>query len=224
MRRITSRRSGPTSTRASSTTAGTPIASRCSSGRSSWASCRKDAELSRHDPDVQDWQKLPADERKLYARMMEVFAGFLEHTDHHIGRLIVLSRAARGTRQHAHHGDLRQRRERRGRPDGLGQREQVLQQRAGRSLEQNLAAIDDLGGPKYFNHYAWGWTIRRQHAVPALEARDLSRRRQRSVHRALAQRHQGEGRDSHPVRARHRHGAHGARVPWDRAAESRSVA
>ena len=44
--------------------------------------------LSRHDPDVQDWDKLSADERRLYARMMEVFAGFLEHTDHHIGRLI----------------------------------------------------------------------------------------------------------------------------------------
>ena len=26
-------------------------------------------------------------------------------------------------------------------------------------LKQNLAAIDDLGGPKYFNHYAWGWTF-----------------------------------------------------------------
>ena len=37
----------------------------------------KDAKLSRHDPDVQVWSKLPADELKLYARMMEVFAGFL---------------------------------------------------------------------------------------------------------------------------------------------------
>jgi arylsulfatase len=26
------------------------------------------------------------------------------------------------------------------------------------NLEQNLAAIDDIGGPKYFNHYPWGWT------------------------------------------------------------------
>ncbi len=26
------------------------------------------------------------------------------------------------------------------------------------SLEQNLEAIDDLGGPKYFNHFPWGWT------------------------------------------------------------------
>jgi arylsulfatase len=25
-------------------------------------------------------------------------------------------------------------------------------------LEQNLAAIDDIGGPKFFNHYPWGWT------------------------------------------------------------------
>src|SRR5262245_21954269 len=44
--------------------------------------------LSRHDPDVQDWNKLSADERRLYARMMEVFAGFLEHTDHYLGELI----------------------------------------------------------------------------------------------------------------------------------------
>src|SRR5215203_2988719 len=39
-----------------------------------------DAELSRHDPDVQDWASLSDEERRLYARMMEVFAGFLEHT------------------------------------------------------------------------------------------------------------------------------------------------
>ncbi len=44
--------------------------------------------MSRHDPDVQQWDELSADERKLYARMMEVFAGFFEHTDHQIGRLL----------------------------------------------------------------------------------------------------------------------------------------
>ena len=47
-----------------------------------------DAQLSRHDPDVPDWEPLSAAEKKLYARMMEVFAGFLTHTDHHIGRLL----------------------------------------------------------------------------------------------------------------------------------------
>jgi len=48
----------------------------------------QDAELSRHDPDVKPWDQCSPDERKLYARMMEVFAGFLTHTDHHIGRLL----------------------------------------------------------------------------------------------------------------------------------------
>ena len=88
MRRTRFRRSGRTSTRASSTTAGTPTGKKFSNARRNWASCPKDAELSRHDPDVADWNKLPANEKKLYARMMEVFAGFLEHTDHHIGELL----------------------------------------------------------------------------------------------------------------------------------------
>ena len=47
-----------------------------------------DAELSRHDPDVPDWDSLPEPARRLYSRMMEVFAGFLSHTDHQIGRLL----------------------------------------------------------------------------------------------------------------------------------------
>jgi arylsulfatase len=34
------------------------------------------------------WDTLSADEQRLYARMMEVFAGFMSHTDHHIGRLL----------------------------------------------------------------------------------------------------------------------------------------
>ena len=27
------------------------------------------------------------------------------------------------------------------------------------SVEENLKALDELGGPKYFNHYSWGWTF-----------------------------------------------------------------
>jgi arylsulfatase A-like enzyme len=45
-------------------------------------------ELSRHDPDVPTWDALAPQGRRLAARMMKVFAGFLSHTDHHIGRLI----------------------------------------------------------------------------------------------------------------------------------------
>ena len=37
---------------------------------------------------IKDWDKLTADEKKLFARQMEVFAGFGEYTDYEIGRLI----------------------------------------------------------------------------------------------------------------------------------------
>src|SRR3712207_5812633 len=44
--------------------------------------------LSRHDPDVPDWDSLPEPARRLFSRFMEVFAGFLSHTDHQLGRLL----------------------------------------------------------------------------------------------------------------------------------------
>ena len=84
MRRTMCQRSGRTNTRASSTTAGMPTARRSLQRQKELGIIPQDAELSRHDPDVQEWDTLSADEKKLYARMMEVFAGFLEHTDYHI--------------------------------------------------------------------------------------------------------------------------------------------
>ncbi len=117
----------------------------------------KSTELSPHDPDVQDWDALPDDERKLYARMMEVFAGFLEHTDHHIGRLVDFL-AAIGELDNtlimliSDNGASSE-----GGPTG-SINENKFFNNVPDSLEQNLAALDDLGGPKYFNHYAWGWT------------------------------------------------------------------
>ena len=60
-----------------------------------------DAVLSRHDPDVPEWDAQPAPARRLYSRMMEVFAGFLSHTDHHLGRLLEFLREEGQARQHA---------------------------------------------------------------------------------------------------------------------------
>jgi arylsulfatase A-like enzyme len=37
--------------------------------------------------DIKDWETLSADEKKLFTRQMETYAGFAEHTDHEIGRL-----------------------------------------------------------------------------------------------------------------------------------------
>jgi arylsulfatase len=116
-----------------------------------------DAELSRHDPDVQDWGSLSDDERKLYARMMEVFAGFLEHTDHHIGRLLAFLEEL-GELENtlimvlSDNGASSE-----GGPTGSVNENKFFNFVAD-DLEQNLAAIDDIGGPKFFNHYPWGWT------------------------------------------------------------------
>ncbi len=44
--------------------------------------------LARKPEAIADWDSLSADERRLYARQAEVFAGFLEMTDHEIGRVV----------------------------------------------------------------------------------------------------------------------------------------
>ncbi|HEY6307016.1 MAG TPA: arylsulfatase [Candidatus Angelobacter sp.] len=118
----------------------------------------KGTELSRHDPDVQEWSKLSADERKLFARMMEVFAGFLEHTDHQIGRVLnFLERLGELDNTLvmviSDNGASAE-----GGPTG-SVNESKFFNNVPESLEDNLKALDELGGPKHFNHYAWGWTF-----------------------------------------------------------------
>ena len=49
---------------------------------------RAGAPLPERPPWIPRWHELPEGERKVYARMMEVYAGFLAHTDHQIGRLL----------------------------------------------------------------------------------------------------------------------------------------
>lgn len=45
-------------------------------------------QLAPKPQDIKDWDALSADEKKLFARQMEVYAGFAEHTDYEIGRLL----------------------------------------------------------------------------------------------------------------------------------------
>lgn len=46
------------------------------------------AVLPERNPNIKAWSALPADQQKLYARFMEVFAGFFTYTDHEVGRLV----------------------------------------------------------------------------------------------------------------------------------------
>ena len=67
-------------------------------------------------PEIPAWDSLSADQKRLFARQMEVFAGFGEHTDHEVGRLVQAFEDMGADGQHALHlHRRRQRRERRGR-------------------------------------------------------------------------------------------------------------
>ena len=75
-------------------------------------------------------------------------------------------------------------------------------------LEESLKLIDEIGGPKHFNHYPWGWTW---------AGNTPFRRWKRETYRGGASdpfivswpaADHGQGRGPHPVRAHHRHGAH----------------
>ena len=116
-----------------------------------------DTVLSRHDPDVPDWDALPEPARRLYARMMEVFAGFLEHTDAQIGRLLEFLTTL-GELENtlimviSDNGASAE-----GGPGGTTNEAQFFNN-AQEPLEESLALIDEIGGPKHFNHYPWGWT------------------------------------------------------------------
>ena len=116
-----------------------------------------DTVLSPHDPDVQQWDSLPEEERRLYARMMEVFAGFLEHTDHHLGELIEFLKEL-GEYDNtlimlvSDNGSSAE-----GGPTGSVNECRFFNNVAD-TVEDGLAHIDDIGGPSLFNHFPWGWT------------------------------------------------------------------
>jgi len=104
------------------------------------------------------WDTLGDDEKRLYARMAEVYAGFLAHADDQIGRLldyleesgvlddtlIVLVSDNGASGEGGPEGSVNENKFFNGIPD---------------SLEENLALLDELGGPKTYNHYPNGWAM-----------------------------------------------------------------
>jgi arylsulfatase len=116
------------------------------------------AELSPRPSWVQDWETLSAEERRLYARMMEVFAGFLSHTDDQLGRVLdhlertgeldntwVIAISDNGASAE-------------GGPFGTFN-ENFLFNGLPHDLEKTLSLIDELGGPNSYGHYPWGWAF-----------------------------------------------------------------
>jgi arylsulfatase len=114
------------------------------------------AELPSRDPDVPEWDSLSAEERRLYARFMEVYAGFVSFTDHHFGRILdtlegigeldntlIMVLSDNGASAE-------------GGPVG-SLNEMFFFNNVAESFEDNLAKIDTLGDTDSYNHYPWGW-------------------------------------------------------------------
>ena len=116
-----------------------------------------DTELAPRNPGVKPWIELRRDEQKLALRLQEAFAGFLDHTDAQIGRLIDYPRARRRARQHAVPADVRQRRQPGRRAARHGRLLHATSTAGPKRWRRVLARIDEIGTPEAFNNYPWGW-------------------------------------------------------------------
>ena len=108
---------------------------------------------------IKDWAALSADEKKLFARQMEVFAGFGEYADTEIGRLI---QAIEATGQLDNTlvfylvGDNGASAE--GGMVGLFN-EYTYFNGVHETVQDILKHYDQLGGPTTYPHYAAGWAV-----------------------------------------------------------------
>jgi len=119
----------------------------------------EDAELTERPAEIPSWDETPDEMKPIFARQMEVYAGFLEHTDHHIARLIdALSELEilDDTLIYLIVGDNGASAE--GTPNGCFNEMVVLNGAAAlETVDFMTARIDDFGTPKAYNHFAVGW-------------------------------------------------------------------
>ena len=119
----------------------------------------EDAELTARPAEIPAWEEMPDDLKPVLARQMEVYAGFLEHTDHHIGRVIdALSELEilDDTLVYYIVGDNGASAE--GTPQGCFNELIVLNGAGGlETTEFMTSKIDLFGTPEAYNHFAVGW-------------------------------------------------------------------
>jgi arylsulfatase A-like enzyme len=118
-----------------------------------------DAELTARPDEIPGWDEMPDDLKPVLARQMEVYAGFLEHTDHHLGRLVDAVEdlgALDNTLIYYIIGDNGASAE--GTPTGTFNEMLTLNGVTDVETTEFMASrIDDFGTPEAFNHYAVGW-------------------------------------------------------------------
>jgi arylsulfatase len=118
-----------------------------------------DTELGPKPEEIKDWADLSADERRLFGRQAEVFAGFLEQTDHEVGRLVDAIEAIgeldntlfiyiAGDNGTSAEGGF------------VGMyNEMTYFNNVTEKVEDLLPLIDKWGGPETFPHMAAGWAV-----------------------------------------------------------------
>lgn len=118
-----------------------------------------DCQLTGRHADIPAWDTITAEMKPILARQMEVYAGFLEHTDHHIGRLIdalqeleiledTLIYVIIGDNGASAEGSLQ----------GCFNEMAPLTGFAHLETAEFLTErLDQLGGVEAYNHYAVGW-------------------------------------------------------------------
>jgi arylsulfatase A-like enzyme len=119
----------------------------------------KDCELTPRHKEIPAWDAMPAALKPVLIRQMEVYAGFLEYADHHVGRLLdslkqlnllddTLVYYIVGDNGASAEGTLN------------GTYNEMINFNGGAALETPeflMARLDKLGGPESYNHYAVGW-------------------------------------------------------------------
>lgn len=119
----------------------------------------QDVQLASKPADIKEWDKLSADEKRLFVRQMEVYAGFGEHTDHEVSRL------------HAAIEDLGELdntifiyivgdngSSAEGSMNGLFN-EMTYFNGVPETVQEQLKHIDEWGGPNTYPHFAAGWAV-----------------------------------------------------------------
>jgi arylsulfatase A-like enzyme len=119
----------------------------------------RDCQLTKRHPEIPSWDEMPADLKPVLTREMEVYAGYLEHTDHQVGRLIDALRDLEiledtliyliiGDNGASAEGSLK------------GTYNEMVTISGFDYLETPEflnAHLDKFGGPEAYNHYAVGW-------------------------------------------------------------------
>ena len=119
-----------------------------------------DAELTARHAEIPAWDDMPEELKPVLAREMEVYAGFLEHTDHHVGRLVdaiedlgvlddTIVYYIIGDNGASAEGTLN---------GAFNEMANFNGMAALETPEFMLSKMDEFGSPTSYNHYAVGWS------------------------------------------------------------------